>query len=81
MLKVNQTSYMSWFLVVMPKFSQYNFMSFEVHLAQPVTCHVSPAMCHMSHVTCHLSDATFFFFRQSGEASHWRVCYQWGYPV
>ena len=33
----------------------------------------------MSYVECHI----FLFFwvvLQSGEASHWRVCYQWGLP-
>ena len=38
--------------------------------------------CHMSHVRCQVSVARFFFsfFLQSGFASCWRVCYQWGLP-
>ena len=45
-----------------------------------VKCHMSHATtCHdVSHVTCHVSHV--FFFRQSGEAYRWRVCYQWGLP-
>ena len=47
----------------------------------PVTCHV---LC----VTCHMSPLFFFvlfsffssFFRQIGEASCWRICYQLGLP-
>ena len=48
-----------------------------------VTCHVSRITCHMSHVTCHMSHVTchfFLFFRPSGEAYWWRVCYQRGLP-
>ena len=48
-----------------------------------VTCHVSRVTCHMSRVTCHVSHVIlffFFFFRQSGEAYRWRVCYQRGLP-
>ena len=48
-----------------------------------VPCHVT---CHVSHVTYHMSHVIylflflFFFFRQSGEAYWWRVCYQRGLP-
>ena len=49
-----------------------------------VTCHVSHVSCHMSRVTCHVSGVTcnyyYLFFLQSGEASRWRICYQWGLP-
>ena len=45
-----------------------------------VMCHVLGVTCHMSHVTCH-SQMSQFFFRQSGEASQWRVSYQRGYSV
>ena len=50
-------------------------------------CHVSHVMCHVSTVTCHLSHVKkrihiyFFYLKkigQSGGASRWRVCYQWG---
>ena len=37
-------------------------------------------MCHVSHVTCHIN-FFLFLFGQSGEAYHWRVCYQRAYPV
>ena len=53
----------------------------------PTTCHmsrvmcpVSHVMCHVLHVLCHVSFFLFFFFRQSGEAYQWRVCYQRGLP-
>ena len=29
---------------------------------------------------CHVSQLYIFFFRQSGEAYRWRVCYQRGLP-
>ena len=39
-------------------------------------------MCHMSRVRCHLSgvmfQVDFFLNLQSGGASRWRICYQWG---
>ena len=41
-----------------------------------VTCHVSPVTCHMS-----IYIYIFNLFKkngQSGGASRWRVCYQWG---
>ena len=45
---------------------------------------MSYVMCHVtrqvSHVMCHMSHVIFFFFRQSGEAYRWRVCYQRGLP-
>ena len=40
---------------------------------------MSCVMCHVSRSTCHMSGVTFFF-RQSGEAYRWRVCYQRGLP-
>ena len=50
-------------------------------------CHMSNVSCHMSRVICRLSlvkkiSSSFFqfFFRQSGEAYRWRVCYHWGLP-
>ena len=46
-------------------------------------CHMSHVTCHMSRTTCHMSLITcmyIFFWGQSGEASRWRVCYQWGLP-
>ena len=40
--------------------------------------------CHVLHVTCHMSHVLFLFclifFGQSGEASQWRVCYQFDLP-
>ena len=57
----------------------------SLHLSH-VTCHVSPVTCHVSRLTCHMSHVTFisiyiyFFCRQSGETSRWRVCFQWGLP-
>ena len=50
-----------------------------LHLSH-VTCHMSHVMCHMSHVTCHMSKNCLFSssFRQCGETSWWRVCYQRG---
>ena len=49
----------------------------KVHLP-PLACvryHMSCVMCHISHAICHL------FYLQSGEASQWRVCYQWALHV
>ena len=48
-----------------------------------VMWHVSRVTCHMSSVTCHMSQFLFFylcFFRHSGGASWWGVCYQQGLP-
>ena len=46
-----------------------------------VSCHVSGVTCQVSHVRCHVSYIYFFiFFWQSGGASRWRVCNQWGLP-
>ena len=59
--------------------------AFMCHLSC-VTCHVSPVTFHLSHVK--KKYILFFFFTkkliilnifwQSGGASWWRVCYQWG---
>ena len=38
-----------------------------------VRYHVSGVTCQVSHVRCHMSGVTFFFYRQSCEASRWRV--------
>ena len=48
-----------------------------------VTCHMSRVTCHLSHViTCHMSHVIChnLFFKQRGEASQRRVCYQRGLP-
>ena len=45
-----------------------------------VTCNISCVTCHVSNFTCHMSCVTYHFLWQSGEASLWRVCYQWGLP-
>ena len=55
-----------------------------------VTCHVSPVTCHVSPVTCQMSHVkknfififflSYIFFKLSGGASLWRVCYQRGLP-
>ena len=55
------------------------------HHVSHVTCHMSRVMCHVSGVRCQVSGVMchFFlllFFRQSVEASRWRVCYQRGLP-
>ena len=50
----------------------------KVHLTPPLNCHMSCVTCHVSCVTCHMSHLIFFL--QSGVASWWRVCYQWGLP-
>ena len=52
-------------------------MSHVMCLMLCVTCHVSRVTCHVSHVTICFSS---FFFRQSGDAYRWRVCYQRGLP-
>ena len=55
-----------------------------MHHMSGVMCHLSCVMCHLSCVTCHVSCVTChpFLFKknQSGGASQWRVCYQWGLP-
>ena len=63
----------------------------DVHVSH-FTCHISCVTCLVSHVTCHMSRFTCrvshvfcllffsFFLKQSGGASWWRVCYQWGLP-
>ena len=44
-------------------------------------CHVSRVTYHVSCVTCHVSPVMCqHIFLQSGGASWWRVCYQWGLP-
>ena len=45
-----------------------------------VTCHMSPVACHMSLVGFLFYFFLLLFFRQSGEASQRRVCYQRGLP-
>ena len=61
--------------------------SWNERISPLTTCHVSCVMCHVScvrcqvsHVMCHAWHFFFFFFRQSGGASRWRVCYQRGLP-
>ena len=51
----------------------------KVHLPPPVMFHESYVTCHVSPVTFHMS-LNFIYFWQSGEASRWRVYYQWGLP-
>ena len=61
----------------------YNMSHVTCHMSN-VTCHMSRVMCHMSHVMCHMTHFILFFllfFRQSGEAYRWRVCYQRGLPL
>ena len=54
---------------------------FTPHHMSHVICHMSHVRCQVSGVRCHMSCLFFYFiyfFRQSGEASRWRVCYQRG---
>ena len=48
------------------------------HVSRHMSRHMSRVTCHVSRVTCHIFFS--FFFRQSGEAYRWRVCYQRGLP-
>ena len=59
----------------------------KIHLSPLVMCHLSHVTWNVLHVTCHMSQVTSqnillfsFLFRQSGETSWWRVCYQQGLP-
>ena len=50
-----------------------------------VTCHVSRVMCRVSHITMEsiLQKINIYLYflgeGQSGRASWWKVCHQWGY--
>ena len=69
-------------------YKSFNFAQILENFAQTcvrasVRFRSSGVMCHMSHVTFHMSNVVFFipfysFFKPSGEASRWRICYQRG---
>ena len=74
--------------ITTPKLLELESWHFEIMFTPH---HVSPVRCHLSGVTvrCHLSPVTwhhlflflfYFYYLQSGWASLWRVCYQWGLP-
>ena len=54
----------------------------KVHLPLCVMFHMPHVTYHKSWVAYHVSlFFSSFFFKQSGDTSWWRVCYQQGYPV